>query len=141
MVGVVTKDHEAFLTDCGLLAPTEGSLFAYFSWDYAPQTEGAPSALSASHKLLLWEVPLEDYQQPREFDWLWETYYAEGAHYLLEWELALRTVMEKLQFQVERSENSYHLLDFTGRERCFDFIKGGAAEKVFLKLLFPVDLR
>ena len=140
MVGVVTKDHEAFLTDCGLLAPTEGSLFAHFSWDSAPQTECFLSALSASHKPLLWQVFLEDYQQPREFDWLWETYYAEGAHYLLEWELALRTVMEKLQFQVERSE-SYRLLDFTGRERCFDFIKGGAAEKVFLKLLFPVDLR
>ena len=141
MVGVVTKDHEAFLTDCGLLAPTEGRLFAYFSWDSEPQTECFLSALSANHKLLLWQVFLEDHQQPREFDWLWETYYAEGAHYLLEWELALRTVMEKLQFQVERSENSYRLLDFTGRERCFDFIKGGAAEKVFLKLLFPVDLR
>lgn len=48
-------------------------------------------------------------------------------------------VLEKLCFHVERGERSYRLADGSGRERRFDFIQGGPAEKVFLKLLFPVD--
>lgn len=75
----------------------------------------------------------------REFDWLWEIYYTEKASYLLEWDLALRMVLEKLRFHVERGERSYKLIDSSGQERRFDFIRGGPAEKIFLKLLFPVD--
>ena len=31
MVGVVSRKHEQFVNDCGLLVPTEGSAFTYFS--------------------------------------------------------------------------------------------------------------
>lgn len=141
MVGVTDRTHDRFLRDCGLLNPTEGSMFAYFSWSPGTGSQQFLHALTAEHKMRLWQVFLEDRQQPVEFDWIWETYYTEHTNCLLEWELALHMVLEKLGFQVERSKNSYRLMDGTGQERRFDFARGGSAEKLFLKLLFPVDAR
>lgn len=139
LTGAVSKKHERALRSGGLLVPVEGTFFAYFSWEPEADRGQLLYALSAEHKLLLWEAFLEDGVQPREFDWLWEIYYTEKASYLLEWDLALRMVLEKLRFHVERGERSYRLIDASGQERRFDFIRGGPAEKVFLKLLFPVD--
>ena len=141
MVGVVSRKHEQFVNDCGLLVPTEGSAFTYFSWSPETSPSQCLYALHAEHKMQLWQSFLADRQQPKEFDWLWDHYYFEGSHFLLEWELALRMVLEKLRFQVERTEHSYRVLDGSGQECHFDFTRGGCAEKVFLKLLFPVDSR
>ena len=141
MVGVVSRKHEQFVKDCGLLVPTEGSAFTYFSWFPEISPSQCLYALHAEHKMQLWQSFLADRQQPKEFDWLWDHYYFEGSHFLLEWELALRMVLERLRFQAERTEHSYRVLDGSGQECHFDFTRGGCAEKVFLKLLFPVDLR
>ena len=70
-----------------------------------------------------------------------EIYYTDQTRWLLEWELALDMVLDQLSFQVNRDTNSFCLLDGTGRERRFDFTRGGPAEKLFLKLLFPLDTR
>lgn len=128
----------AALTDSGLLVPTQGSLFMYLNWETVPPTARL-QALTMSHKAQLWHGFLESGQQPLEFDWLWDAYYAEEPLYLLEWELALRMVLEELGFQVERGDNAFRVVDAGGRERRFDFARGGPAEKVFLKLLFPLD--
>lgn len=138
--GVVSKRHEELLSSCGLLAPTPGSLFAYFAWE-PPTPRQFLCALTAAHKARLWRTFLLDGQQPREFEWLWENYYTGEALFLLEWELALRLVLEELSFQVRRDSASFCLLDGQGRERRFDFSHGGPAEKLFLKLLFPVDTK
>ena len=139
LIGAVSQKYERFLRDGRLLVPVEGTFFAYFSWEPEADWRQLLYTLEAEHKLLLWEAFLEDGVQPKEFDWLWEIYYTEKAGYLLEWELALRMVLEKLCFHVERGERSYQLIDGSGQARRFDFIQGGPAEKVFLKLLFPVD--
>ena len=36
------------------------------------------------------------------------------------------------------SRGSFYILDPSGKQITFDFIRGGPAEKVFLKILFPV---
>lgn len=141
MVGTVSRKHEDFVKDCGLLIPTEGSAFIYFSWSPEVSPGQCLYTLHAEHKMKLWQSFLVYCQQPREFDWLWNHYYLEDNNYLLEWELALRMVLEKLRFQVERTERNYRVLDGSGQERRFDFTRGGCAEKLFLKLLFPVDSR
>ena len=106
MVGVVSRKHEQFVKDCGLLVPTEGSAFTYFSWFPEISPSQCLYALHAEHKMQLWQSFLADRQQPKEFDWLWDHYYFEGSHFLLEWELALRMVLERLRFQVERTEHN-----------------------------------
>lgn len=138
--GVVKRHCEALLAACGLLAPTGGSLFSYLAWETV-EAPACLSALTAGHKAALWRTFLEDGQQPMEFDWLWESYYSGEAVFLLEWELALRMVLEDLGFQVERGDVCFRVTDPLGRERRFDFAWGGPAEKLFLKLLFPLDTK
>lgn len=128
------------LTASPLLAHVRDSRFSYLAWEPLPARE-LLSALTADHKAALWREFLDDGLQPPEFDWLWELYYTGEPLLLLEWELALRMVLEELGFQVERSERSFHILDRAGRGRRFDFARGGPAEKVFLKLLFPLDAK
>ena len=141
LTGAVSKKQEQLLREGGLLLPTEGSLFAYFSWERDVSPEQLLYSLTAEQKMILWQMFLIDHRQPLEFGWLWDSYYGNGVPYLLEWELTLRMVLKKLAFHLEHTENSYRLIDNTGRERRFDFEKGCSAEKVFLKLLFPVDNR
>ena len=40
---------------------------------------------------------------------------------------------------MERSDHAFHALDSEGNERRFGIARGGPAEKVFLKLLFPLN--
>lgn len=91
--GVVSRQHEAFVHKCGLLQPTQGSLFSYFAWENA-RPQQLLTALTAEHKALLWESFLADGQQPLEFAWLWEIYYTDQTRWLLEWELALDMVLD-----------------------------------------------
>ena len=77
--GVVSRQHEAFVHKCGLLQPTQGSLFSYFAWENA-RPQQLLTALTAEHKALLWESFLADGQQPLEFAWLWEIYYLSLIH-------------------------------------------------------------
>ena len=82
---------------------------------------------------------LTEGRQSLEFDWLWSSYYRDGPLYLLEWELTLRTALAQLGFHMEQRQNTFRLLDREGREQRFDFARGGPAEKLALKLLFPLD--
>lgn len=139
MMGAMPQKYRQLLEEGGLLLPTEGTLFAYFSWNSKTEPGSLLYTLTVENKMRLWQSFLEDHQQPAEFDWIWNRYYTEGSNYLLEWELALRLVLEKLRFQVQRGQNRFRLTDASGQELRFDFTWGGAAEKLFLKLLFPVD--
>ena len=138
--GAFGPEHRDFLRRCGLLAPTAGSCFAYFSWgEFSPRQ--FLMALSMEQKAGLWRSFLEDGQQYKEFEWLWEDYAAGETVYLLEWELALRAVLEDLGFRLERDELRFQVLDGKGEVRRFDFDRGGPAEKLFLKILFPIDTK
>lgn len=128
------------LEESGLLRPTPGSLFAYLAWEPVSPLELLQS-LTAAHKVQLWRTLLEDGRQPLEFQWFWKSYYAQDALFLLEWELALEIVLEELDFQVERAERFFRMTGPDGRERRFDFTRGGPAEKLFLKMLFPTDTK
>lgn len=49
--------------------------------------------------------------------------------------------LEELGFRVERSDCSFRVIGPEGRERRFDFARGDPAEKIFLKLLFPLNIK
>ena len=138
--GAVPRHLEPFLRDCGILARSEGSLFAYYAWAQ-PSPAQLLSSLTAAHKAQLWRRFLEDDVQPLEFAWLWSAYYTEEAAYLLEWEMTLRMVLDELGYQIERGDASFRLLDAAGTEKRFDFAKGGPAEKLLLKCFFPLDAK
>ena len=139
MMGAMPPKYRQLLEEGGLLLPTEGTLFAYFSWNPKTNPNSLLYTLTVENKMQLWQSFLEDRQQPVEFEWIWGRYYTESSNYLLEWELALRMVLEKLRFQIQHSQHSFRLANASGQELRFDFTRGGAAEKLFLKLLFPED--
>ncbi len=138
--GVLPGRYGDFLAGCGLLLPARGSLFAYLAWTPVSPPQ-ALAALDCAHKAELWRAFLLEGRQSLEFDWLWQHYYTGQALFLLEWELALQAVLEELGFRVERGEASFRVTDREGRQRRFDFARGGPAEKLFLKLMFPLDGR
>lgn len=137
--GAVDGRHRALLQSCDLLVPSAGSQFAYFAWESAVPPLHRLLALTLEHKLTLWRTFLLDRAQPLEFDWLWDHYYTGEGLFLLEWELTLRMALDSLGFQVIRNSITFQVFDGDGRERRFDFARGGPAEKLFLKLLFPLD--
>ena len=94
------------LVACGLLAPTEGSLFSYFIWQPA-DTRQLLYSLTPEHKTALWRCFLHDGQQPLEFEWVWEPYYSGEPVFLLEWELTLRMVLADLGLQIQRSAATF----------------------------------
>ena len=53
--------------------------------------------------------------------------------------MALRVVLEELGFSIQRQEGFFQVTDAQGQILRFDLVKGGPAEKIFLKLLFPLD--
>lgn len=137
---VLPHDCAARLQGSALMPDTVGSRFTYLTW--APCR--APEllfALTASHKVTLWREFLLDGLQPLEFAWLWDAYYQQEPLFLLEWELSLRMVLESEAFGVQRRLTHFQVTDRQGGARLFDFTRGGPAEKVFLKLLFPLDAR
>ena len=138
--GVFDPEEKEFLRGSGLLVPTSRSLFAYFAWESVPPRQFL-LFLSLKQKAELWYCFLKDRWQPLEFEWLWESYSDGEPIYLLEWELALRVVLEDLGFRLERDDARFQVLDGAGEVRRFDFAKGGAAEKLFLKLLFPLNTK
>lgn len=133
---MVSRQHEAFVHKCGLLQPTQGSLFSYFAWENA-RPQQLLTALTAEHKALLWESFLADGQQPLEFAWLWEIYYTDQTRWLLEWELALDMVLDQLSFQVNRDTNSFCLLDGTGGSGSLTSPEADRRKSSFSSCSFP----
>ena len=137
---VLPQDCAARLQGSALMPDTVGSRFSYLAWEPCRAPE-LLFALTASHKVTLWREFLLDGLQPLEFVWLWDGYYTQEPLFLLEWERTLRMVLESEAFTVQRSLTSFRVTDRQGGARLFDFARGGPAEKVFLKLLFPLDTR
>ncbi len=64
-----------------------------------------------------------------------------GGGLLLEWELTLQLTLEALGFAVVNGAGRFTVTGPDGSARSFDLIRGGPAEKLFLKILFPLDKR
>ena len=58
-----------------------------------------------------------------------------------EWELTLQLTLEALGFAVVNGAGRFTVTGPDGSARSFDLIRGGPAEKLFLKILFPLDKR
>lgn len=118
-----------------------GSRYAYLAWEEDAGVLDALEALSARQKEALWRGFLQDGTQPMEFQWLWDAYREGAVGSLLEWELTLQLTLEALGFAVVNGAGRFTVTGPDGSARSFDLIRGGPAEKLFLKILFPLDKR
>lgn len=129
--------HEAFCRRHELLLPMEGACFCYLPLEEEePEDADKLRCLSMTQKTTLWKTFLEDKVSRKEFDWLYGL--AEGTVNLLEWELALQVALSELHFAVSNQKGAFFVQDAKGNRQRFDFATNSSAEKIFLRLLFPV---
>ena len=134
----VDRRAGAFLDENEILEDQDGSLYRYLTLEGDHSPIDYLQALSLEQKQHLWRIFLRDGEQPMEFAWLHE-FAQEGAGFcMMEWELTLQQVLDELEFQIINQPGQFYILDPSGKQITFDFIRGGPAEKVFLKILFPV---
>lgn len=136
----VSRRHEGFLAGCEMAAPRLGSMFLYLTWGDT-DIAGLLETLTVVHKELLWRTFLADGVQTAEFQWLWDSYRSGSVARLLEWQMTLQFVLDELGFSIRRQQSDFCVVDGAGNVRRFDLIRGGPAEKIFLKILFPLDAK
>lgn len=116
----------------------EGCAMCYVSLREELQDRICLDSLTLADKAALWEVYLSDGLSPKEFDTLLQAYLEGEDTRLLEWELTLQTALESLGMAVVNQQERFSVRDAQGRALRLDYAQGSAAEKMFLKLLFPV---
>lgn len=97
-------------------------------------------ALSFPQKVNLWLQFLESGFDYAEFAWLYAGIAKGELNDRTEWELALYTALNQLEYTLRISESEFELFDGKGERRYFSFDSEQNAQRVFLKLLFPVNM-
>ena len=124
-----------------LVDPTIRSFFCYISVDPHITPGDCLRSLSFSQKLVLWKAFLKEKLEPAEFEWLAEEISEDTVSNRMEWELALREAMKQLKFRIINQENSFELFDDAGKRLYFGADCRSAAERVLMKILFPLNFQ
>lgn len=95
-------------------------------------------ALTVEQQKELWLLLLRDGMGALEFETVWEQWEAGGFAALFTWELSLRMALSEAGCTIHNGPGDFRVTDAESRRLRFDFQNGSAAEKLFLKLLFPV---
>lgn len=113
--------------------------FAYFNLNRASDAADPLDVLSVEQKKTLWLLFLEDGVSAVEFADLLEP--AErGEVPLFTWELALRLALDTAGIRVAYEPAGFQVAGPGGTRLRFDYLTGAPAEKLFLKILFPVRM-
>ena len=97
------------------------------------------SGLTQEQKQDLWQQFLEKKVYLPEFEWLWSALVKGKAPDWIEWTLSLYQVLEKLNYQIVCDGNQFRLLDGKGNKVYFGVDHADAAEKILMKILFPLN--
>ena len=103
---------------------------------YADPAE-ACSSLSAEQQERLWLLLLCDGISAPEFDYVLSAFQEGRLNSLFSWELSLRMALDKAHVKISYEENNFHITRSDGSRILYDYAGGSAAEKLFLKILFP----
>lgn len=94
--------------------------------------------LSLEQKKELWLKFLRDGVSPMEFAYVTQAIVEEEEINVFEWELSLHMAMAAEGMRIEYGEEDFQIVDKKGRRRWFSFQSVLEAEKLFMKILFPV---
>ena len=96
--------------------------------------------LSFPQKVGLWLQFLENGIDYEEFTWLYDRISAQELNGRIEWELAVYAALNQLEYALKISKSEFELYDGSGERRYFSFNSEQNAQRVFLKLLFPLNV-
>ena len=96
--------------------------------------------LSFPQKVGLWLQFLENRFDYEEFAWLYNRISAQELNDRIEWELAVYAALNQLEYALKISKSEFELYDGSGERRYFSFNSEQNAQRVFLKLLFSLNV-
>ena len=96
--------------------------------------------LSFPQKVGLWLQFLENIFDYEEFAWLYDRISAQELNGRIEWELAVYAALNQLEYALKISKSEFELYDGSGERRYFSFNSEQNAQRVLLKLLFPLNV-
>lgn len=122
-----------------LFADTETSRFRYvFFDDVSDQSRAMIGCLSVSQIKELWVTYLADRSDSVELELFYERLNELSEEEVGRLTMALRLALDELSIRVGWCCGEFHVTDAEGARLWFDFASKSPAEKLFLKLLFPV---
>lgn len=132
------REYERFCVTSEFYVPIEGTHFSYLPMEGDVSCEERLRCLCVNQKEELWHEFLKYKMTAMEFEWLWDAYQDGTVNGLLEWELALESTLSRLNVKVTNDNQVFRVFDRNDMPMRFDYVHGSAADKVFLKILFPL---
>lgn len=126
------------LTFKGIDEEGEDTYFRYLKLNEPYDGEMFIDALTINQMKKLWQIFLEEKISALEFDYALGGYQQDSLYSLFEWELALRLVLSDMDISIKYDDNSFNVLDKNNKRLYFDYNSENSAEKLFLKILFPI---
>ncbi|WP_294465698.1 hypothetical protein [uncultured Anaerofustis sp.] len=117
----------------------KNTFYKYIKLDNPYENEAFIDSLSIEQRKELWKLFLKDKLSPIDFDYAFKRYKENSLFSLFEWELALRLALSDLRISVEYNDNNFKIIDKNNKRLYFDYSSDNSAEKLFLKILFPIN--
>ncbi|WP_069989056.1 hypothetical protein [Massilioclostridium coli] len=114
------------------------TFYRYLIFECQEQKISFLQSLSVEQQKYLWMLFLNDQVSVMEFEYLVEKLQEKEEISLFQWELALRLALSEKGITISYDNEDFRVTDANGLRLRFDYRTGSAAEKVFLKILFPV---
>lgn len=133
------KDADFLRTQAMLVAREPQGLFCYASVRTGVSVRELLFSLDFEQKIILWTAFLKDGFDCAEFEWIAEEIANGTLDNRLEWELALLEALDQLEFHIVNGPKSFELCNAAGRRVYFGADGGCPAQRVFLKILFPLN--
>lgn len=117
------------------------NLLTYYAYIETGEIDNLESnlleALTVKQIMGLWTVFLTEGTTTGEFEYLYDQLSQGRALKMAYWELALRLTLSQLNIKIDYTDNTFKIENQEGKCMRLDFASSSAAEKLFLKILFP----
>lgn len=131
-----SREIEGVFEECGQLHPD--SYYRYIPLTSEESLAAAAASLPLEYKKKLWLLLLGDGMSAVEFEAVLGAYERQELADVFSWDLALRLALEEAGITISYDNNDFRIAG-GGRERIrYNYEKGSAAQRLLLKLLFPV---
>lgn len=120
---------------------SENTFYRFIPVDETVDYTQAICSLSLEQKKKLWTILIVDKVSTVEFDYLLDIVnHKDGSslYPLFSWELALRLVLSETNTKISYDGDEFKITDNQGNRVRYDYVGGTSAQKLFLKILFPV---
>lgn len=138
-IAVIDWKYSNFLAKEKIPILYQNSCYCYGQIFNDVQPVDCLQSLNFMQKIEMWASFLNEGFDHVEFEWLYHEISENILMNRIEWELSLHTATKDLGYTIKISVHGFELYDGQRRRRYFNFNSLQYAERVFLKILFPIN--